>query len=57
MTYYDSEIASLNLPQPENYKPTIVVYGVDGLKTKHLGISYAQLEEIRQVLNKGANRE
>ena len=52
MSYYDKQIDSLNLPQPEHYHPTIVIYGLDGLKTKHMDITYAQLEQIRQVLNK-----
>ena len=57
MTYYDKQIASLNLPQPERYQPTVVIYGLDGSKTKHMSITYAQLEQIRQILNKGVNHE
>ena len=53
MTYYDKQIASLNLPRIEKYHPTIVIYSPTGETTKHMNITYAQLEQIRQILNKG----
>ena len=55
-TYLESEIGRVqehNKPlQAEGYKPTIVI-GFDGVKTKHLAISFDQLEAIKAILAKG----
>jgi hypothetical protein len=52
--YYESQISRLELS--EIYKPTIRLAGVNGTKTNYMDISNEQLEQIKQILIKGAEK-